>query len=578
MTTPQLLDFIRKQLAAGSSKEQIQAQLVSSGWNGADIQEAFATVGVGTTPPSVAPATHLSTPAPAQQPPMAATVAPIISRPSNNGAPAMAPIIQPTVVTKSHRGMLWIIVAAIIAILIIGGGAYAFATGQLSTITNLFQGSTSDAPYDKNSVLMGAVQGLSKVSMSSWDIAFHLFTQPRDKDAIPLVFSSDKSTQSSESYVAAGIPQNFDAKIDINGATNKTGNTADAKAGLAVDFTSQGQSLNAAAEFRKVGDNFYAMVSKLPPIFGDYSKILNKWVIITPEDQKNYVSMLSIPVTAPTALNDQQAKYMQQLQGLIALESKDHLLVSDDPQEVSVGGESMYEYDFTLQPNALVPFYKDLMNAAVLYGNATSTVEVSKSTLEYLQSVDGQKMAAYVAKNLLIAIWIDKSGIPRKFEVSLRIVPTDDVTKLAGKQVRFMMDVSLNNINKAVAIAAPSPTISLDEYYKLVTGESLSKALISSRDAKRLADLSYYRMELELYYSKNNVYPTSLSALDSTSISSRMDPLDKTPYGYSKSGSTYTLSTDLESKADAPLYGGGTVSQTSCSLKSNGRFCYRIKP
>ena len=43
MTNPQLLDYIRTQLAAGVSKEQIQAALTTQGWTTQDINEAFAT-------------------------------------------------------------------------------------------------------------------------------------------------------------------------------------------------------------------------------------------------------------------------------------------------------------------------------------------------------------------------------------------------------------------------------------------------------------------------------------------------------------------------------------------------------
>ncbi len=45
MVTPQLLDYIRQQLAAGIKKEAIWLALISQGWSEQDVTEAFTTLG-----------------------------------------------------------------------------------------------------------------------------------------------------------------------------------------------------------------------------------------------------------------------------------------------------------------------------------------------------------------------------------------------------------------------------------------------------------------------------------------------------------------------------------------------------
>ncbi len=53
MVSPQLLDYIRQQLATGVSKEEIIQALVTTGWQGQDINDAFSTIGTQSAPPQI---------------------------------------------------------------------------------------------------------------------------------------------------------------------------------------------------------------------------------------------------------------------------------------------------------------------------------------------------------------------------------------------------------------------------------------------------------------------------------------------------------------------------------------------
>lgn len=100
MVSSQLLDYIRQQLAAGISKEEIIKSLVANNWQVADINEAFAAF-----------------PSPQLTPP------PVVQAPTQNFA-------QPVV--SSHKG-IWAV--AVVFLLLIGAGG-AFAAYQYGLFTS----------------------------------------------------------------------------------------------------------------------------------------------------------------------------------------------------------------------------------------------------------------------------------------------------------------------------------------------------------------------------------------------------------------------------------------------------------
>jgi len=55
MTTPQLLDFVRKSLSQGVTKEKITSDLIANGWTPTDIQECFRSLSINTPPANLVP-------------------------------------------------------------------------------------------------------------------------------------------------------------------------------------------------------------------------------------------------------------------------------------------------------------------------------------------------------------------------------------------------------------------------------------------------------------------------------------------------------------------------------------------
>lgn len=97
MVNPQLLDYIRQQLAAGVSKEEIIRALTAIGWHESDINDGFSTIGPQTVSPQIQKAP--TTPA------------------------------QSTVSTNSslHEKKRWLVILTTVAVLLFVSGGVVFA-------------------------------------------------------------------------------------------------------------------------------------------------------------------------------------------------------------------------------------------------------------------------------------------------------------------------------------------------------------------------------------------------------------------------------------------------------------------
>ncbi len=85
----------------------------------------------------------------------------------------------------------------------------------------------------------------------------------------------------------------------------------------------------------------------------------------------------------------------------------------------------------------------------------------------------------------------------------------------------------------------------------------LSGVRAQGRDTRRVADLRNLQNGLEIYFNKNNTYPSSLSDLGAQLGQLPQDPLNREPYTYyygvSSDGLHYTLGALLEDEENSAL-------------------------
>ena len=161
MTTPEQIDYIRKQLAAGLSKADIAKTLVTNGWRVSDVNEAFAAVeGV-----------HLPTtsPMPPIPPPMTGNVS--TYQPPHQFPPST----PPTAKTSLSRHVI-VSLATLIILGVCGATVYAY-TQKLGPFARL--------PYTQENLLSGLLGAASRIQTSSYALSGSLAVGSRDADAAP---------------------------------------------------------------------------------------------------------------------------------------------------------------------------------------------------------------------------------------------------------------------------------------------------------------------------------------------------------------------------------------------------------
>jgi hypothetical protein len=161
MVTPQMLDYIRSQLASGISQDAVKKSLTTSGWAEADITQAFASLG-STLPPS--PAATV----PAQAAPVGITVA------------------HPMSSHGMSRSLLVGIVVGIVVLAVGGGVGYAYMQ-KLGPFAHI--------PYAEDNLLSGLLDSFSHINTSSYKLSGSLGVGPRDTDAKPFELREDANSE-----------------------------------------------------------------------------------------------------------------------------------------------------------------------------------------------------------------------------------------------------------------------------------------------------------------------------------------------------------------------------------------------
>lgn len=163
MHTPELIAYIKQQLAVGVTRADVSAALSASGWAQADINAAFEIV----APAPVSPQPSL--------PSLSREAAPVIT---------MAP-------ASSHPRMRTLLIAS--AFIVLAGGAVAYAYAQKI-------GPFAQLPYAADNLLSGILETSGTITSSSYRISAALATGPRDEGAVPFAVQVSNGAQLNEQY------------------------------------------------------------------------------------------------------------------------------------------------------------------------------------------------------------------------------------------------------------------------------------------------------------------------------------------------------------------------------------------
>ena len=173
MVTPEFLEYIRQQLAAGFSKDVITKTLADNGWQAVDIQGAF--IQLTEARPIVA-----RVPPPAF--PVRTEIQPLHEEIHETVVSIVAPL--------SHH-VIWMIVAMVFLIGIGGGAVYAYVQKI---------GPFAHTPYTETNLISGLLVAASGITSSSYGMSAALAVVPREVDALPFTVQVGNEVELANQY------------------------------------------------------------------------------------------------------------------------------------------------------------------------------------------------------------------------------------------------------------------------------------------------------------------------------------------------------------------------------------------
>jgi len=326
--------------------------------------------------------------------------------------------------------------------------------------------------------------------------------------------SSIFSVQNLQSMLAY-IPANFKFDSILAGASiKKSDSSVDGKIALSgqVDMG----DINAVfdTEFRKIDDNFYILVNKLPTFFVDISKLKGSWIKITPDDLSTYGSgyVSADPTTAQKDITETKQRAIDSLKLFLTIADQDHaLLMNGSPAKDQVNGATAYKYDLELNKDTLPQFYSDLTTQFKAKFGDKSPITFNQATLDYLKSPQYQAVFDYMRSNTMLTLWALSDGTPVKFSYGLRLVPNSD-SKNADKQIKALFTLTLSNINLPISIEVPTKTISMEDATIMLTGQSKEQYQMS----KQQSAVDTLQRALSTFHALTGSYPQTLTELKQT--------------------------------------------------------------
>lgn len=310
------------------------------------------------------------------------------------------------------------------------------------------------------------------------------------------------------------VPANFTIDGTLSGSSQKLDDkTINGKVRIAG--TAEMADINVAidAEFMKVADNFYVMVSKFPAFFVDISKLKGKWIQITPADVASYGS--SFFNSSPKKAQDEITKTREQSTDRIKmfLEVADvhqALTVAGSPVQENLNGTSVYRYDLQFNKATLAEFYTDLAaKSKEKWGE--DGFKIDQGLIDYLNSPEFDQVFNYMRKNTTLSVWADAQGIPVQAQYGIRLVP-ESTTKKTTNQVRATVTLTLSDVNQPIIISAPKDSMTVEDATIAITGQTKEQYQFS----KQVSSISTVRSALMSYKQLAGVYPSKLDDLKKT--------------------------------------------------------------
>jgi len=440
----QLLDFIKRQLESGHSREDITRILISQGgWTESEVKDAFASFAA---PASTAAAQSITTP-PSQAAQTAVAPAPVEvahqAQPQSTATPAWHGAQTPGVYHTSNpkgKGLrrATTISLIIIFLLLAGGAAWAF----FIYFPDLIKPKPEEA-------LARSLQALLAAPTVHIDGSLHaLGTFESNSDAI----LSATTTLASSSTTPQLISGDYDVKLGFVSNVDRRGDgdpkvTLSLSPDVSVKIPPLTFDLSAVLDTRSIDRVLYVQLRSMTDLIFpfDFSRLKGVWVRLEPSDYTQYA-----PADA------QQTQLWQKLS------DKGVLVITQEFPTVKESGVRYRHYAFTLDHAKLASVIAEL--------NQIPRAATTTASLATLPSPTGE-------------IWINSSTyFPHKLILNYKLdgaqadLSSGD-TKLAGT---LTFEIQFNPTIDEGSVVAPNDTHSFSDVMGLLDGSEQASSTGSS--------------------------------------------------------------------------------------------------
>lgn len=320
---------------------------------------------------------------------------------------------------------------------------------------------------------------------------------------------------------AAYLPPEIDVSGTVSATSEKAVDGGIPKWKFMMDGTGNFGDLSYKINLEALkGDaDYYLRINNMPSLFSSFLPPKGQWVKFSPEtaDQKDEQDPYSASFMTSESIAEYEEKYKEQKDETVAFikkvvtfadEEKLFTFKSVPKREKVEDGRSLYRYDLQVRKEAVLPFYRKLIDEVARMGESGADYAIiDEGYLNFLESDEFSETFDYYDRNIDVTMWTDDDGFPALFKYSIRIVPKAEVVTLAGKQIILEFTISLDDINKPVEIKIPEEAKTYEELMGQA-GTPLGEARIQGQAAVTKANLSNLRAQSELVYDNVGGYGT----------------------------------------------------------------------
>jgi hypothetical protein len=434
MTTPELIEFVKKEISLGVNRDIIKGKLKTQGWNDLDIIEAFNII--NQTPISPLAHEEIIT----QQFEMSNSINPINPVGSINNFNSI-PYIQ----TKSTNKIIKLLAVILIPVILISGLAIAYGFGYFTNFSNLFS-NISDLSENNKSF--------------SYELNLNL-------DASKIKLTEENNNFDLEKF------KNFNFIVKgVSDFSDKENHKLD----NSLLFTAG--DIEAGFDLRMINKSIYFSLTKAPDLgFFSLKPFENKWVVFPMNDDsevlKNNPLSSFFPINSDLVsdLTDEQKKQISDL-----MKNTKFIKITKKHFPVMIDGVLSYHFNFDLNKEEIISFLKNTTEYM-------KNLDKYNSELLNIEESDYNKVFHYI-KTFHGEAWIgifDK--LPRKILINMDLFDSENIDNGIAK---LILSVVYRDWNEPVKVEIPSSAVTVEELMSGVMVDMLGSDIKTDGDKSEI--------------------------------------------------------------------------------------------